>query len=108
MAETKKVGSTGRFGSRYGVGIRKRLLKVEPKQLAQTTCPNCNSKSVKRKSKGIFQCKKCNYEFVGGAYLPKTLSGNLVAQMVSQKGSSLITEVTEPKAEPIEEAEKEE
>jgi len=85
MGETKKVGSTGRFGSRYGVGIRKKLLKVESLQIQKQKCPNCGFPTVKRKSKGIFACKKCSHEFVGGAYTPKTITGGLISQMVSQK-----------------------
>jgi len=85
MGVTKKVGSTGRFGSRYGVGIRKKLLKVETLQIQKQKCPNCGAPAVKRKSRGIFACKKCTHEFVGGAYLPKTLTGGLISQMVSQK-----------------------
>ncbi|MEM4256997.1 MAG: 50S ribosomal protein L37ae [Candidatus Diapherotrites archaeon] len=85
MAKTEKVYTTGRFGSRYGVGIRKRLLKVEPYQKSLKECPNCGSFKVKRQSKGVFVCKKCKAKFVGGAYLPKTLVGSLVGQMVSLK-----------------------
>ncbi len=85
MGKTKKVSSTGRFGSRYGVGIRKRVLKVEPEQKALMECPSCGSLKVKRKSKGIFSCRKCNATFVGGAYIPKTLVGSLIGQMVSLK-----------------------
>ena len=85
MGETKKVGSAGRFGSRYGVGIRRKLLKVESVQLQKNKCPNCQSSNVKRKSKGVFVCRKCSYEFVGGAYYPRTLTGTIISQMVSQK-----------------------
>ncbi len=85
MGNTEKVGSTGRFGSRYGVGIRKSLLKTESRKGEVRKCPNCGSNSVKRKSKGIFFCRKCSHEFVGGAYLPKTLTGGIINQMVAQK-----------------------
>ncbi len=85
MGNTEKVGSTGRFGSRYGVGIRKSLLKIESAKGAQKKCPNCGSNAVKRKSKGIFRCGKCTHEFIGGAYLAQTLSGSIIRQMVSQK-----------------------
>ncbi len=85
MGSTKKVKSTGRFGSRYGVGIRKRLLKVEAAQAKKKACPNCGSPRVRRSSRGIFSCRKCGHEFVGGAYFPSTLTGGLIAKMVSQK-----------------------
>jgi len=82
---TKKVKRTGRFGSRYGVGIRKRLLKIESEQFAVHNCPECGAPKVKRKAPGIFECRKCGYEFAGGAYVPETLAGSIVKKMVSQK-----------------------
>jgi len=85
MGDTKKVGPTGRFGVRYGVGIRKKLLKVETLQIQKQKCPQCGAPALKRKSKGIFKCRKCSHEFVGGAYMPKTLTGGIIRQMVSQK-----------------------
>lgn len=85
MGETRKVKSAGRFGSRYGVGIRKKLLKVESPQLEKKACPNCGSVKVKRKSKGVFMCRKCSHEFVGGAYMPQTLAGTIISKIVSQK-----------------------
>mgnify|MGYP001588885246 CR=1 FL=1 len=92
MGNTEKVGSTGRFGSRYGVGIRKRLLKIESRSNSKRgrgaqgrKCPNCGFNTVKRLSKGVFDCRKCSHQFVGGAYLPQTLTGGIISQMVSQK-----------------------
>lgn len=85
MAETRKVASAGRFGSRYGVGIRRKLLKVEPFQLQKHVCPSCGFQKVKRKGRGIFECRKCLHAFVGGAYLPQTLTGGIISKMVSQK-----------------------
>ena len=85
MSSTKKVKSAGRFGSRYGVGIRKRLLKVEQKQKEAFACPSCGYPNVKRQAAGIFDCKKCGSRFAGGAYYPETLTGRIVAKMVSQK-----------------------
>ncbi|HLC92496.1 MAG TPA: 50S ribosomal protein L37ae [archaeon] len=82
---TLKVGSTGRFGSRYGVGIRRKLLKVEPLQFKRHDCPNCGSESVKRQSRGIFNCSKCLHSFVGGSYVPRTLAGTIISKMVTQK-----------------------
>ena len=107
MGETKKVHTTGRLGSRYGVGIRKRLLKVERRQKVEKRCPNCGFNKVKRKSKGIFYCRKCGHEFVGGAYLTKTLTGTIVMQMVSQKKflPEMIEALEKTKEGPIKEGE---
>ncbi len=85
MSTTLKVHTTGRFGARYGVSVKKRVLKVERKQKAKHICPYCGFAKIKRKSRGIFFCKKCDAVFAGGAFLPFTLSGGIVKKMVSQK-----------------------
>ena len=82
---TKKVKRLGKFGSRYGVGIRKKLLKIEASQYGEHNCPWCNSKRIKRKAAGVFLCKKCGAEFAGGAYVPETMAGSIVKKMVTQK-----------------------
>ena len=74
MVKTKKVGLTGRFGPRYGRGVKIEFLKIEKKQKTIYVCPSCKKMSVKRVSAGISQCKKCNTKFAGGAYSPKTES----------------------------------
>jgi large subunit ribosomal protein L37Ae len=65
---TKKVGSTGRFGVRYGRKIRKRVLDIEIRQRQKQTCPYCKKKQVKRVATGIFRCSKCNSKFTSKAY----------------------------------------
>jgi large subunit ribosomal protein L37Ae len=85
MANTKKVKSTGRYGSRYGVGIKKRVLKVEEKQKKKVVCPFCGFKTIKRLAAGLFTCKKCGAKFTGGAYEAETLIGKTIKKMVNQK-----------------------
>ena len=68
MTKTKKVGSTGRFGSRYGRRVKIMLKKVESKQKKMYICPSCKRKSVIRLSAGIWKCQKCNVKFAGGSY----------------------------------------
>jgi large subunit ribosomal protein L37Ae len=65
---TKKVGSAGRFGSRYGRKIRKKVAEIEKKQKSSYPCPYCNFTRVKRVSSGIWSCKKCDSKFSGRAY----------------------------------------
>ncbi len=67
---TKKAGATARFGARYGVKIRRQILDVERKMRQAHTCPRCHRPSVHRISTGIWQCRKCDHSFSGGAYLP--------------------------------------
>ena len=69
---TKKVGSTGRFGARYGRGVKVVVKKIEEKQRMSYVCPSCKSKTLKRVSAGIWQCRKCKAKFAGGAYSPDT------------------------------------
>lgn len=72
---TKKVGSTGRYGARYGVQARRRVLAVERRQHAKHTCPKCGAPKVRRVSTSIWSCRKCSYTFAGGAYVPATGPG---------------------------------
>ncbi len=67
---TKKVGSAGRFGVRYGRSNRQKIVDVERRQKKKQKCPYCNKFQLKRIASGIWQCKKCNAKFAGGAYLP--------------------------------------
>lgn len=68
MTSTKKVGSTGRFGVRYGLTIKQKVLAVEKKQKSKFECPSCAKLSVKRVAKGIWSCRKCNHKFAGGTF----------------------------------------
>ena len=79
---TKKVGSSGRFQARYGVKSRSRIRNVETQQKKKHVCPSCGEKKVKRSDTSIWQCRKCGVKFAGGAYLPKTESGEHVEKMI--------------------------
>ena len=79
---TKKVGPAGRYQARYGVKSRTILRNIELAQRVKHICPSCGHKKVRRISTGIFQCGKCNIKFAGGAYLPKTESGQNVEKMI--------------------------
>ncbi len=66
--KSKKTKSTGRFGPRYGKKIKDRVVKVEKKQRLKQKCPFCNKEGVKRLSKGIWHCKKCDKKFASKTY----------------------------------------
>jgi len=72
---TKKVKSVGRFGPRYGVRIRRRILEVEVEQKKKHQCPRCSAYTVKRRSTGVWACRHCGLVFAGGAYRPVVTSG---------------------------------
>lgn len=71
---TKKVGSTGKYGPRYGVRTKKMVAAIEKKQKQKQTCPKCERKTIKRIAAGIWFCKKCRLKFAGGAYFPESIS----------------------------------
>ena len=64
---TKKVGTTGRYGVRYGNKTKKVIAKIEAR-----VCPYCERKALKRLAAGIWLCQKCKTKFAGAAYFPKS------------------------------------
>ena len=68
MAHTKKVGSTGRFGARYGLTIKQKVLAVEKKQKIKYEYPSCFKIAVKRVAKGIWACRSCDHKFAGKTF----------------------------------------
>ena len=96
---TKKVGSVGRYGARYGVRAKTRVKNVEFEQKIKHICPNCGHQKVRRISTSIWQCKKCNIKFAGGAYSPKTEAGQNVEKIL--RGEIESSKVPEEKPEKI-------
>lgn len=70
---TKKVGSSAKFGARYGVNIRSQLKEIDRRTKSLYLCPSCSYTAVKRISTGIWRCRHCRTTFAGGAYTPITL-----------------------------------
>jgi large subunit ribosomal protein L37Ae len=69
---TKKVGITGKYGTRYGSTLRKLVRKIEVSQHSTYRCVFCGKDSVVRKCVGIWKCKSCNKVVAGGAYTLST------------------------------------
>ncbi len=79
------MGTAKRFGTRAGKRVRDKVDKIE-KQVKDThKCPQCDRKTVKRVSTGIWKCTKCGLKFAGGAYIPKTDTGKLVKEVVKEE-----------------------
>ena len=103
---TKKVGIAGKYGSRYGVKIRKRLMETESERVKKRTCPRCAHVAVKRKDTGIWLCRHCGYKYAAGAYVPKIREFKredlLVAEeelaAVAEKKAKAAPKVEAPKA----------
>ncbi|NHI83099.1 MAG: 50S ribosomal protein L37ae [Candidatus Thorarchaeota archaeon] len=87
MGRTKKVGSTGRFSSRYGAKLRRRVLDIEKRRNEAHRCPSCATRALARKSAGLWVCKKCGLLFAGGAYVPYTDAGRAARRAIAQRVS---------------------
>jgi large subunit ribosomal protein L37Ae len=68
MGRTKKVGIAGKYGARYGIKIRSKIVRVEEKKTKE--CPYCKKKALKRTASGIWECRRCNAKFAGGTHIP--------------------------------------
>ena len=67
----KGQGTAGRFNSRYGNNLRKKVSEIEAQSRAKHKCKFCGKeKKVKRIAYGIWKCLACEKEFVGDAYKP--------------------------------------
>lgn len=85
MARTKKVGSTGKLGARYGAKLRRRVLDIEKKRNEPNRCPACATRALKRQAVGLWKCNKCNLLFAGGAYVPFTDAGKAAKRAITQR-----------------------
>ncbi len=94
---TKKVGSVGRYGARYGVRAKTRVKNVEFEQKIKHICPSCGHQKVRRIGTSIWQCSKCNIKFAGGAYNPKAEAGQNAEKML--RGEIEIPKIPEEKSE---------
>jgi len=87
--KTKKVGPTRGFGSRYGATVRKRYMDIVSEMRKPHRCPQCHSLKVRRRSVGVWECRKCGFTFTGGAYTPSTKLGTIAAR--TAKGTPIPT-----------------
>ena len=100
MPKMKKVGPSRGLGPRYGSTVRKRYVKVMEGMKIRHKCPSCGFTRVKRKSVGVWLCKKCGFTFTGGAYTPTTKLGAVAkrsAHGLPVEEAAKTTEVPTPK-----------
>lgn len=103
---TKKVGSAGRLGARYGVRIRKRIGDVERVSKIWHECPKCKAAAVKRKANGIWKCRHCGAELASSSYVltpPVAVKREVSAAIAAAKARAEGAEVAEeaPEAEEV-------
>ncbi|MCI4372207.1 MAG: 50S ribosomal protein L37ae [Thermoplasmata archaeon] len=66
---TKKVGSTGWMGPRYGIRIRRRVLELDRSRGPDAACPRCSTVTLHRVASGVFECRRCGVRFASNAYV---------------------------------------
>ncbi len=69
MRRTKKVGSTGWMGPRYGIRIRRRVLDIDRAQRRANPCPRCSTVTLWRVASGVYECRRCGTRVSSGAYV---------------------------------------
>jgi large subunit ribosomal protein L37Ae len=69
MRRTKKVGSTGWMGPRYGIRIRRRVLEIDRAQQKAHSCPKCSTVTLWRVASGIYECQRCGIRVSSAAYV---------------------------------------
>ena len=92
---TKKVGPTRGLGPRYGSTVRKRYIKIMQEMKKPHKCPRCGFSRVKRKSVGIWECRKCGFTYTGGAYTPITKLGIVAKRSAKGAPAQAALETTE-------------
>jgi len=90
LSKTKKVGSSGRYGPRYGLRVRRRVASIEAKMRRYHRCPSCGYLRVRRVSTSIWRCRKCGAKFAGGAYLPQTEGGRVALRTIKRVTEEVI------------------
>ena len=83
-AKGRVVGSSGRYGPRYGRFIRKRVNQIEQISRAAHVCPRCDLEAVRRVGTGIWECRKCGFRFAGGSYVPETPVMRVAARSIER------------------------
>jgi len=83
---TKKVGITGKYGTRYGASLRKIVKKYEVQQRTKYHCQFCGKDNVRRVAGGIWKChsKTCNKTIAGGCWLLTTAAAATVRTTINR------------------------
>merc|ERR1711971_1302467 len=83
---TKKVGITGKYGTRYGASLRKLVKRYEILQRQRFHCSFCGKDSVKRTHGGIWQCrsKTCRKTIAGGCWQMTTTAAATVRTTINR------------------------
>ena len=96
---TKRIGSAGRYGVRFGQKTRKMVSDIEAVQKIAHACPSCTKSAVTREASGIWKCRICGCVFAGGAYNPAYGSERTISALTeSEKPFKKNVEIGKPKS----------
>lgn len=93
MPKMRKTGLGGGLAARYGTAPRRRYIGILTRMRRPHECPQCQTKSARRLSVGLWECRRCGFQFAGGAYTPFTKIGDAAKR--SATGASYVTSPTE-------------
>jgi large subunit ribosomal protein L37Ae len=79
---TKKVGIVGKYGTRYGANLRKRVKKYETSKKAKHFCHFCGKYAFKRQAVGVWHCSPCGKTVAGGAWSLHTSAATTVRSTI--------------------------
>jgi large subunit ribosomal protein L37Ae len=85
LPRMRKTGLGGGLATRYGTAPRRRYIEILTRMRRSHECPRCQIRSAKRLSVGIWECRRCGYQFTGGAYTPFTKVGDVAARAATGK-----------------------
>ena len=101
---TKKVGSVGRLGARYGVRIRRRIAEVEQVSKGRHECPYCKAKALSRSASGIWCCRHCGAKMASSSYMPTppaAVRREIAEVLAKAEGKEEIAEELLPESEEL-------
>mmetsp|Transcript_36231 Transcript_36231/g.79107 ORF Transcript_36231/g.79107 Transcript_36231/m.79107 type:complete len:99 (+) Transcript_36231:93-389(+) len=90
---TKKVGITGKYGTRYGASLRKIVKRYEIQQRTKYMCSFCGKENVKRIAGGVWKCtsKTCKKTMAGGCWALATGPAATVRATINRLKKTLAT-----------------
>ena len=104
----RKTRLGGGLSTRYGTAPRRRHIDILVRLRKKHECPKCKVRATRRLSVGLWQCRRCDNQFTGGAYIPFTKVGE-IAKRAAASATSMISpsESMEEETTSISEAESE-
>ncbi|MEM2942524.1 MAG: hypothetical protein QXT81_03785 [Candidatus Bathyarchaeia archaeon] len=96
MPRTRKAGLGGGLSTRYGTAPRRQHIEILARMRRWHECPQCQKTAAKRLSVGLWECRRCGFQFAGGAYSPSTKTGDAARRSATGLTRTTSAEVSLP------------